>query len=93
MTPTIGMMIRALRLGYGWTGFSFLRISGSGPFKCEFRPCELISNSDKPHYEGCRCWWGQGDRKDLEPFLEHPLFRVRAKRHFILYVDDQGLPV
>jgi len=88
--PTLGMMIRGLRMGYGWTGHSFLRISGSNPFKCEFRPCELIPCSDKNrdlHY----AWWpehAEAPRIDLGPIA-----RVKAKRHFILYVDDNGMPV
>jgi len=91
MTPTLGMQLRALRLGYGWTGSSFLRISGSGPFKCEFRPCELIPNTDRPH-SSHRCWWGFGDRLDMGLWAGVALFSVRAKRHFIVWVGDDGMP-
>ena len=86
-TPTFGMMIRALRIGFGWTGRSFLRVSGSGPFKFEFRPMELIPNTERNH-EPHRAWWEQG----ADHMLDVPIFQVRAKRHFIVWVGDDGMP-
>lgn len=84
-TPKLGMFVRALRMGFSWTGHSFLRISGDGPFKLEFYPMELIPNSAANgglHW----VWWS----KEAAISRDAWFFQVKAKRHFITYINDEG---
>ena len=73
-------------MGFGWTGKSFVRISGKGPFKLEFYPAQLIPNSAKgdTHY----VWWDRESSFDINAV---PVMRnTRAKRHFVCYVNENG---
>lgn len=96
--PTLGMMIRALRMGFGWCNAiqGFVRISGDkAPFTFEFHPIGLIPNSlrrkDQPH----RKWWPDNQGDPGIPILEAPFLRgIRCvKRYFVAYLDDGGNPV
>jgi hypothetical protein len=85
--PSLGQTIRAHRMGYGWTGTCWLRIitgDGPGPIRCDVHPDGLLPNSMKNHLQ-YRVWWeGESIIKDF------PLARVKAKRPFTVYVDDNG---
>lgn len=93
-SPSIGQVIRALRMGFGWSNHcqGFIRISGDGPFKFEFHPLGLIPNSFKSSTP-YRKWWPCKDEPGI-PILEAPFVRSlrKIKRHFIAYLDDNGNP-
>ena len=88
--PTFGQMVRAMRMGFGWLGRHgcFMRLSGSGPFKCELRPCELIPNgarSSEPYV----VFWDKDKLLDVERIAGiRNLKRVKAP--FAFYFDDNG---
>ncbi len=91
---TLGMMVRALRLGFapipGRVGF--MRLSGGEgePFKCELQPFHLIPNSaksDAPHW----CWWTGFGKGDIDVDLIEGIRHLRrVKRPFSFYFDDDG---
>ena len=84
----LGIRIRAHRLGYGWTGTCFMRISGDGPFRVDIRPAdELPPKTDKLGTMH-RVWWeGDGGKEIVESFA---CARVRPKHAFTVTVDDDG---
>lgn len=88
MIPTLGHMIRGLRMGYAWyePARCFIRVSGRNPFKFEFHPAGLVPNhkTPEPHW----CWWETG-RVDLQgsAFIRGI---KRVKRPFVAYLDDNG---
>lgn len=96
MSPTFGMMVRALRMGFGWahSQHAFVRISGSGPFLIECEPCGLVPNNrgrSDYHY----CWWpnGQEDVRDVISKIQALKFVTRVKRAFSFYIDENGQTV
>lgn len=91
--PTLGQMIRALRLGYGFTGFFFMRISGDNePWKIELLPVDgKPTKSNELH----RVWWGRGNEcADCKPSIVHDIKPLRGvvsvKRPIMFYVNNVG---
>lgn len=92
---TLGMMIRALRLGFapipGRVGFMRLTGGENGkPFLCELWPFGLIPNSaktDGPHW----CWWKDAYIGALDVELIEGIRNLRrVKLPFSFYFDDEG---
>jgi hypothetical protein len=86
----LGHRIRALRLGFYWTGTCYLRISPDlNPklLRCDLRPAGLVPNcarQKRAHY----VWWEGG--YGLEVINRLALARCRVKRAFSVTIDDNG---
>jgi len=92
---TLGMMVRALRLGFGPISAhgGFMRLSGGDdghPFLCELQPFGLIPNSaksDVPHW----VWWSQFGEGGLDVERIEAIRNLRRiKLPFSFYFDDDG---
>lgn len=86
-------MVRALRLGFYWLHEHgcFMRLSGSGPFKCELEPCGLIPNSKKSS-EYHRKFWPSPDDLVCLDWNQIELVRNlrRVKLPFQFWFDENG---
>ncbi len=90
---SLGMMVRALRLGFAPIEGGFMRLSGGDggkPFLCELQPQHLIPNSakaDGPHW----VWWSGPDRAGIDVRLIEGIRHLRrVKMPFSFYFDDDG---
>lgn len=90
---TLGMTVRAARMGFAWSHEhgAFVRIEGDGPFKITLHPSGLIANAFNNHGEH-RCWWSDADgspRLDLNRIK--PLQGIkRIKRVVQFWINDEG---
>ncbi len=90
MSPSLGTMIRARRLGWGQSKKhgAFIRMSDAGPGRSliELCPVNAIPGKKTPHREHC-CWWDDPGILDMIPWLR-PVRRI--KRYIAVVLDDHG---
>ena len=90
---TLGVMLRAARLGWRMTPNGYLlRISDTedGRFRLDFHPPSIVPARDKlkgPH----RVWWERRNNTESSITDFAPICYIKTvKRRFTLYVDDDG---
>lgn len=89
-SPTFGMVIRGLRLGYHWSHNHqcFVRIDAQGPpWEIRLAPHGVLP-SGKYGTGKHRCWWDEGE--DVLAMII-PLKGVKGiKKPIMFFVDDEG---
>lgn len=57
---TLGMRVRAARLGYAWSERhgAWIRLSGDGPYRVDLQPAGLVQDDRAARrVREHRCWW------------------------------------
>lgn len=91
---TLGMQIRAIRLGFFTLGKYYMRLSrhpdSERLFRVEIHPLAMIdaraAASDRPHV----VWWDDLDRESLVAAIKPLQGVVRVKKYISFLINDLG---